>query len=178
MSGTVIIASPFPTFACDSSLYSIGDTTFSKFSAANPAAAVALNATIGNGNGNVNGLGYNVLDNYMYTTIVNGSDSQLVRISGAGTSVVLNDLTGITTSIRGGDIDANGVYWLFSQVTDSPITTWYSVNLNPASALFGTVTASGTATLAGYNAYDWTVSNVPGRLVSFCLRIPLRFRRY
>lgn len=148
-------------------MYFIGDTTLSKFTAANPAGAVVLNTTVGNSGTSINGLGYNVLDGFLYGTIINGANSLLVRISGTGTSVVVTPLAGITGNIRGGDIDANGIYWVFTQVSDSPVTTWYSFNLNPAAgATYGLLTASGTSVLAGYNAYDWAIANNAGRLVS------------
>lgn len=162
--GTIAIESPFPTVPCDSELYYVDGRTLDKFSADTPAAYTVLNTTVGNGD-NINALGYNELDNYLYGIVLNGVNSQIVRISGAGTSVVLNELPGLgTTNVRAGDISSAGVYWVFSQVTDTATTTWYSINLVPGSgAAYGTVTASGNSSLTSvalvdFNAFDWAFS--------------------
>ncbi|KAK7754819.1 hypothetical protein SLS62_003133 [Diatrype stigma] len=112
-------------------------------------ATVATDVTAAN---NVNAIGYNVLDDYLYG-IANPS-RQLVRISSAGASSVVatfdtTQMADATANV--GDIDGDGHFWF-----GSAGRSWYEVDLVPGSPTYGTVLAKGTANLpSGLTVADW-----------------------
>ncbi|WP_062076547.1 DUF7507 domain-containing protein [Demequina globuliformis] len=111
----------------------------------------------------VDALGYNPLDNYLYGATVTGDDAtEIVRVGADGTIQVLGipmeagtavPLSGAWTA---GDIDAAGQLWLARG--DSDPVEWARVDLDPSSATFLDVVASGTADLDGAEGLgDWAV---------------------
>lgn len=77
---------------------------------------------------NVNAIGYNGLDDYLYG-IANPS-RQLVRVSSAGAATAVATFTeaqmGATANV--GDVDADGHFWF-----GSAGTSWHEVDLVPES---------------------------------------------
>lgn len=101
---------------------------------------------------NVNAIGYNVLDDYLYG-IANPS-RQLVRISSGGASSVVatfdaTQMADATANV--GDVDGDGHFWF-----GSAGSSWHEVDIAPGSPTYGSVLARGTADLPpGLSVADW-----------------------
>ncbi|EPR73697.1 putative internalin [Winogradskyella psychrotolerans RS-3] len=73
----------------------------------------------------INAIGYNIIDNYLYG-ILSGS-SKVVKIDSNG-DIELLDITGFTgTNYASGDIDENGILYLYGN------NKFVAINLNPSS---------------------------------------------
>ncbi|KAI8623227.1 hypothetical protein F5Y19DRAFT_459167 [Xylariaceae sp. FL1651] len=108
---------------------------------------------------NVNAIGYNTLDNYLYG-IANPS-RQLIQISSTGTSTIIKNYTNaqIGASANVGDFDDQGYFWF-----GSGGTTWHQADLrDPRSATYGSIVASGTADTLGLGLADWVYIPVAGQ---------------
>lgn len=156
--GTVVVASPFPTFTCDGFSYLIQEETIYRINLTTGAHTV-LNSSLGSDYGTVQSVGYNPQDNFIYGSVGSGNATRLIKISSLGTSYV-GRLLNITNNARLGEIDQNGFYWLGTAVEDSGEVQWFQIDLRPGSATRLTTIASGQAALPGYNIYDW--SYAPG----------------
>lgn len=130
--------------------------------------SVVGQSTIGDGVSNLNGMGYNVFDGYIYGFYRPGSDTYLARMASDGTVTRVAEGGGHVI----GDIDANGTLWAATS-NDSPITsnntglnyTRYDYNRTTRGYTIGEVGNSSTAAHTGFTrcAYafrDW--SFVPG----------------
>jgi hypothetical protein len=109
----------------------------------------------GNG-GEVNSMGYNVLDNFLYAYSL--SDNKVIRIHSDATYDNVSTLAAATLPRRAGEIDTDGQMWL----TSNDGTQWAKVNLNPGSSTFGTIVDSGTSTGPGIYIADWVYLPVAG----------------
>ena len=91
---------------------------------------------------NVNAVGYNTLDNYMYGW--DNTNNQLVQVASDGTLIPLGVPAGVDTSVvyNVGDFDSSGHYWMMNSATGQ----WYEIDLAPGSATYGQVLKSGTVT--------------------------------
>ncbi|MFT4082531.1 MAG: hypothetical protein QM638_08095 [Nocardioides sp.] len=117
---------------------------------------------IGSTADDVNALGYNTTDNYMYGYDL--STSEIVQVASDGTLTELAAPTGFDTT-RGynvGDFDNEGHYWITSSSTTSP-ATWYEIDYAAGSATYGNVLASGTLS-PNITGSDWVY--VDGALYS------------
>jgi uncharacterized repeat protein (TIGR01451 family) len=110
----------------------------------------------------INAVGYNVLDDYMYGFDNTSGSRSLVRIGADGSVTPLPVPPAIDTSLDHytGEVDGEGHYWLSSSTDD-----WYEIDLVPGSLTYGEVLDSGSwagdtalAGLTGGN--DWAM--VPG----------------
>lgn len=101
---------------------------------------------------NINAVGYNVVDNYVY----GWSNNQVVRIGSDGTVQGLGSPAGVAlTTYATGDVDNNGHYWLSRHEDGS---RWYQIDLNTHSPTFMTVLSTGIIPSNG--GADWAY--VPG----------------
>ncbi|KAH7317166.1 hypothetical protein B0I35DRAFT_479932 [Stachybotrys elegans] len=150
---TTSATGPSATFNCPPQGFLIQQRTFYRVDIATGATTL-IHSDVGPG-GNINAIGYNRFDNFIYGILIGSSNSQVIRISASGDYTLLN-LRLSSTSINSGDIDNQGHYWVTESGRD-----WWQIDLSN-SATFGTVLRSGTATLrpsANFIA-DW--SYVPG----------------
>lgn len=119
----------------------------------------------------LNGVGYNVLDNYMYGTVADSSSAMYGHLVRVGSDGVMTDL-GVPKGLASptffniGDIDSAGHYWVM--VTGVSNTPWYEIDLAPGSPTYGSVIAQGVRnapTVAGVGmGNDWSYIN--GKLYS------------
>ncbi|WP_430334725.1 DUF7507 domain-containing protein [Rhodococcus sp. ACT016] len=145
-------AAPQPTFTCDAYGYLFqapgdGSKTVTKVDLATGATSL-----MGSTTRVLNGVGYNVLDNYIY-----GWDLEKyvpVRIGSDLSETELPLPAGIPNPsfFNTGDVDAAGHYWATSSSNNSP---WYEIDYAPGSPTYGKVLASGTLP-AGVQLADWT----------------------
>ncbi|KAM5363686.1 hypothetical protein ACJZ2D_011884 [Fusarium nematophilum] len=138
-------------FDCDVYGYLIQKRTLYRVDIATGKATL-IRTNIGPG-GNINGMGYNRFDNYIYAMVVDDTGSQLIRIGGDGGWTLMSARV-TNRNIILGDIDNQGRFW-FSD-TGRP---WWAIDLHPGSANYGKIILSGTATHDDYIA-DWAF--VPG----------------
>ncbi|KAG8664722.1 uncharacterized protein FPOAC1_013502 [Fusarium poae] len=109
----------------------------------------AVNENVGPG-GNINAIGYNILDNYLYGFVaVSGGRWQLIQIDAEGGHQLL-PLT-VDRFYSTGDIDANGQLWIGASGT----TAWAQIDLDPDSARYGQLVDSGTMKVPGNFVADW-----------------------
>lgn len=121
---------------------------------------------------NLNGVGYNPLDNYIYG-VSNTTGATLGRVYRVGSNFSVQDL-GVPAGLpvgpvfNTGEFDANGHYWL---TTNAATSTAYEVDLKPGSPTYFSVVATRALGLAANftGAADWTYSPVDG----FLYRTPL-----
>ncbi|RYP26664.1 hypothetical protein DL767_007947 [Monosporascus sp. MG133] len=107
---------------------------------------------------NVNAIGYNPLDDYLYG-IANPS-RQLIRVSALGEATVISTFTEaqMGASANVGDVDSEGYFWF-----GSAGRTWHQVDLRtPGSPTYGTIVARGTADALGLGIADWVHIPVAG----------------
>ncbi|KAL2752559.1 hypothetical protein ACRALDRAFT_1083264 [Sodiomyces alcalophilus JCM 7366] len=114
---------------------------------------VTVRTDVGPG-GNINAIGYNTLDDYIYGTVENGDGtSSVIRIDAKGGSVVFPDIVVPGIQLIG-DIDGEGNLW-FGRGN----SMWYKVDLNSDSPTFGEIVDSGELN-SPRNMADWAY--VPG----------------
>lgn len=110
----------------------------------------------GNTADQVNAVGYNLTDNYMY-----GWDTETdtaVQIAQDGTLTQLPRPAGIRVLNGGydvGDVDENGHYW----IANGTLGWWYEIDYAAGSPTFGQVLNSGKLTQAQVGGYDWVYVN-------------------
>jgi hypothetical protein len=141
-------STPPPAFSCDEGGYLIQGTVLYRLNLEtgdNP----AINENVGPG-GNINAIGYNILDNYLYGFVaVSGGRWQLIQIDAEGGHQLL-PLT-VDRFYSTGDIDANGQLWIGASGT----TAWAQIDLDPDSARYGQLVDSGTMKVPGNFVADW-----------------------
>ncbi|KAI0602074.1 hypothetical protein F4775DRAFT_603668 [Biscogniauxia sp. FL1348] len=150
-SGTVIIETPLPTLDCDPFGYLIQNTALYRVNITTGASEL-IKQVVGDGR-NINAMGYNVADNFLYAAI-GGAPGNLIRISATGSSVILDSLE-LSTPVYAGDIDENSQYWITT--AGRP---WAQIDLRPGSPTFGATVRRGIASLPGQTVIDWAY--VPG----------------
>jgi uncharacterized repeat protein (TIGR01451 family) len=103
---------------------------------------------------NVNAVGYNPTDNYIY-----GSDigtGNFVQVASDGTLTQLPNPAGLVWSnFNVGDFDADGHYWVTNSSDDA---RWYEIDYAAGSDTYGQVLSSGTNTGTTFGA-DWVYVN-------------------
>ncbi|KAG8665162.1 hypothetical protein FPOAC2_14418 [Fusarium poae] len=141
-------STPPPAFSCDEGGYLVQGTVLYRLNLEtgdNP----AVNENVGPG-GNINAIGYNILDNYLYGFVaVSGGRWQLIQIDAEGGHQLL-PLT-VDRFYSTGDIDANGQLWIGASGT----TAWAQIDLDPDSARYGQLVDSGTMKVPGNFVADW-----------------------
>lgn len=88
---------------------------------------------------NINGVGYNVLDGYVYGNTTLTAPYNIVRVGAGGAVEVLGPQPAGSAGFLMGDVDANGHYWAATGAK------WYEIDLVPGSPTYLQVLASGTA---------------------------------
>ncbi|EGY22403.1 proline rich protein 5MeD [Verticillium dahliae VdLs.17] len=116
------------------------------------------------GNSEVNALGYNARDDYLYAVAQNGllTSISIIRLNARGdVSVVVPQVANKLALLGGfnaGDVDENSQYWISTSGND-----WYQYDLRPGSATYAQQVAYGTLPLLSRPAQviaDWAY--VPG----------------
>ena len=105
----------------------------------------------------INAVGYNVLDDYIYGWDLTVGSQSIVRVASDGTVTRLGTPAGGVTGSIIGDVDADGQYWVING------TTWNKIDLAPGSSTYMTVVDSGMSAMpAGLTTpgADWAF--VPG----------------
>lgn len=157
--GTVIVETPEPTtppaFSCDAGGYLIQAQTLFRLDLTTGETEL-VNQAVGPGR-QINAIGYNVLDNFIYGMLLAGqgaTSADLIRIDANGDTVVFP--VGLTGNWRSGDVDSQGRLWLHDLESG-----WAVVDADPDSPTFAEVLDQGTSPLpAGYTVADWAF--VPG----------------
>ncbi|KAI0532446.1 hypothetical protein GGR58DRAFT_507417 [Xylaria digitata] len=114
----------------------------------------------------VNAMGYNLIDSYLYASSFAGIAPTLVKIGGTGNSEPVAQLP----------LPASGQNWNMGEVVDGVYwasnngNSYISVDVTPSSATYGQVISSGTASTMGYTPLDWV--SVPGSGCLYALGFP------
>ncbi|KAI1494891.1 hypothetical protein F5X96DRAFT_692256 [Biscogniauxia mediterranea] len=144
-------STPLPTLDCNPFGYLIQDTSLYRVNITTGASEL-IKQVVGDGS-NINAMGYNVADNFLYAAI-GGAPGNLIRISATGDSEILGPLD-LSTPVYAGDVDENSQFWI-----NSAGRPWAQIDLRPGSATFGATVARGVASLPGQTVIDWAY--VPG----------------
>lgn len=144
-----------PTFTCDAHGYliqTVNSGSSMLFSVDLGTGAVTTVTTSVGGYSQVNAIGFNVLDNYIYGYAPDGS--HVIQIATTGTTTIITTIA--ASSIYVGDIDTSGIYWFIND------DTWFKMDLIPGSPTYGEIIASGPQTVpSGYTVLDWVY--LPGQ---------------
>lgn len=144
---------PGETFDCDAGGYLIQQNTLYRLNLATGENPVVRD-NVGPG-GNINALGYNIKDNFLYAFIsIGNSQQQLIRIDAVGDTVLL-PLT-VPSGLNVADIDDNGQFWVSSRGN-----RWLQVDLDPESATFARQVDEGRS--SGTAIADWVFLENGGR---------------
>ncbi|KAL2203529.1 hypothetical protein CC79DRAFT_1399866 [Sarocladium strictum] len=134
-----------PTFDCDEGGYLIQQRTLYRLDLTtgdNP----AISTRVGPG-GNINAIGFNILDGYLYAfDSIGDGEQQLIRIGADGTYDLLDLI--VENGLMAGDIDEAGQMW-----ASNAGRRWLQVDLNPDSSNFGEVVDQGKS--ENGNVADW-----------------------
>ncbi|KAK0386872.1 hypothetical protein NLU13_5185 [Sarocladium strictum] len=134
-----------PTFDCDEGGYLIQRRTLYRLDLATGVNA-AINTRVGPG-GNINAMGFNILDGYLYAFVgIGNGEQQLIRIGGDGTYDLLPLI--VDNGLNVGDVDDQGQMW----ASDAG-RRWIQVDLNPDSSNFGAQVDEGVSERG--NVADW-----------------------
>ena len=140
-----------PALNCDPNGYLTQKTSFYRVDITTGKTTL-IASPIGPG-GNLNAIGYNSLDNYIYGMVQDSTGSQVIRIGSDGSYTLLSTRTS-DPNVQMGDIDNMGRYWISNQGK-----AWWCIDLKPGSSTYGKILMSGTAVTTGGVA-DWAF--VPG----------------
>ncbi|WP_051218175.1 GEVED domain-containing protein [Nocardioides insulae] len=121
----------------------------------------------------INGVGYNLLDDYLYGAVTGSSPTRIVRVSASGTVTDLGtppdwgEVANPQTTYNVGEFDDEGHLWLANGGSGSPLR-WVEIDLDPDSATYLQVLASGSAGLPGVTTgiYDWGFDAATGTFLS------------
>ena len=142
---TTIPKASGPTFSCDTGGFLVQRNTLYRLdleTGANP----VVNAHVGSA-GNVNAMGYNVLDNFLYAFISIGqSRQQLIRIDANGKATKLPLI--VPSGLNVGDVDENGQFWVSARGS-----RFQQINLAPGTPKYGEVVDEGSP--SGTPVADW-----------------------
>ncbi|KGL58540.1 T9SS type A sorting domain-containing protein [Polaribacter sp. Hel1_85] len=107
--------------------------------------------------GNINAVGYNPADGYIWGALTNGSQT-IVRIGKSFNveSFYIDELP--TSSIYIGDVSSEGIYYL-----KGAGTKYYTIDLNPESENYTKFISQGTFSL-NLSIHDWAFNSVDGHL--------------
>ena len=113
---------------------------------------------------NINAVGYNPLDNYIYGMDSAATGTGLIRVGSDFTVQTLGFPTGLPTTVgfNLGEFDNNGHYWVNSGATGNV----YEVDMRPGSATyFQVVSSRAINAIAGFSGgADWAYNPVDGFL--------------
>jgi hypothetical protein len=118
---------------------------------------------------NLNSLGYNPADDYLYATQLGGADEGAIYRIGSDYSVVRLGLpAGATAQMwNSGEFDAQGRYWVAHPINSTSMR-WMVVDLRPGSPTYMQELDSGTATIPNasnvVNPGDWAFNPQDGQL--------------
>lgn len=125
-----------------------------------------VNVITGLGAPPINAIGYHTVHNYIYGISYSVTPQAIVRIGlgGGVENVGPNAVIPVTTTTQPiliGDIDTNQQYWL----AYAGGANWIQVDMNLASATYGTVVNTGVAGNFRWQVGDWAyIPNQPNRL--------------
>ncbi len=153
-----------PAFSCTQGVGYLFQTTTTDIYTVNlQTGATTLQASdvLGTTNGEINGVGYNVKDNYIWGH--RAGTNQLARV-GSDFSVQTFAVPGLPTapaqSLYIGDINSDGVMYLYNNNTSPGSIT--RVDLNPSSPTYLTLLPAVSTTPT--NILDWAFSPIDGNL--------------
>ncbi|UQC88385.1 fungal specific transcription factor [Colletotrichum lupini] len=150
-SSTSTTIAPGPTYSCDAGGYLIQSTTLYRLNLTT-GVQTTVSTNVGPG-GQINAIGYNPLDNYIYGITTVNNVNRIIRIASNGQAVLIGpDLP--TGYYNVGEIDTLGRYYI--SVSGG---AWAQIDMNPNSATFTQIIATGTSTIAN-GVSDWVY--VPG----------------
>jgi hypothetical protein len=158
---TPVVAAP-PTFACtENSGYLFQDDPTDAYivNLSTGATTLAKDNLLGNTNAQINAVGYNVTDNYLWG--FHRGTNQVVRIAGDW-SVQTYPIVGlpVTGDFFVGDVSSTGVLYLYNNQAFP--TSIYRVDVNPASPTY--LQLLPTLTTSNSNLTDWAFSTIDGKL--------------
>lgn len=154
--GTVVVYTPLPTLNCDPYGYLIQYTTLSRVNISS-GTVETVRAPVGDGSRNIQAIGYNVADNFIYGSWYTklGAPCDLIRIAGNGDMTVITSLNiSATWYPNVGDVDENSQFWASSQGNQ-----WLQLDLKPGSPTWGRTVNNGSG-LPPHIMLDWAY--VPG----------------
>ncbi|KAI4593248.1 hypothetical protein KJ359_009976 [Pestalotiopsis sp. 9143b] len=148
--GTVLVYTPLQTLSCDPYGYLIQYTTLSRVNITT-GIAEKVRSPVGDGSRNIQAIGYNVADNFIYGSWYTalGADVGLIRIAGNGDSNIVTSLNITTWFPNSGDVDESSLFWATSQGNQ-----WLQLDLKPGSATWGRTINNGTA-VTPHLILDW-----------------------
>jgi hypothetical protein len=141
---TTMTTTAVPTFSCDKYGYLIQSQALYQVDIQTGGSKLVKNPIV-SGQDNINAIGYNVLDSFIYGYHI---DTGIIRISSSGAAQAVAAIPSAAGNI--GDVDTSGYYWLSSGGTD-----WWRIDLVPGSATYGKILANGTANNLGISIADW-----------------------
>ncbi|KAF4779161.1 proline rich protein 5MeD [Colletotrichum scovillei] len=158
-SRVVASATQGPAFSCPTTGFLIQSLTLFSLNLATGERTQIADNIGGDSTRNINALGYNAREDYLYGISQNeaATDFKIIRILANGTGTYVATVSKLTTGLfNSGDIDENGQYWISTGGAD-----FYQYNFAPGTANYGGLVTSGKLTgTGGYTIGDWTV--VPG----------------
>ncbi|KAI1150189.1 hypothetical protein F4825DRAFT_427801 [Nemania diffusa] len=142
-----------PTASCDTNGYVIQNNVLGRL---NFTTAQIIKNVVTAGT-NIDAMGYNSLDNYLYASNSALGVSNLIQLGGTGLlrSIAPLPPNSARQNWNNGDVDEKGQYWASYNGGD-----WIQVDLAPGSSTYGQVVASGRADSMGFTTLDWVY--VPG----------------
>lgn len=152
-----MVYTPLPTLNCDPYGYLVQFSSFYRVNITSGSVDL-VKQTVGDGSRNIQAIGYNVADNFIYgswgTTL--NSPCDLIRIAGNGDMTNLKSLN-ISSKWypNAGDVDDSSQYWATYLGT-----YWMQVDLRPTSTAFATTVTSGYIASPPHYVLDWAF--VPG----------------
>ncbi|MBD5785993.1 DUF11 domain-containing protein [Cellulosimicrobium terreum] len=121
---------------------------------------------------NLNALGFNPLDGYLYA--INGNSTGLNRITTDGVVTGLGSI-GLNQAAQWqtGDVDEEGHFWIAQGTQQQSVLRWAEVDLEPGSPTYAQVLATGTTprdSLGLFAVSDWAYSLADGGLYTITNR--------
>ncbi|KAL2214416.1 hypothetical protein CC79DRAFT_1353080 [Sarocladium strictum] len=164
---------PVPTLRCDRFGYLIQDQTLYRVNIST-GVTTQVRDQVGPV-GQVNAIGYNTQDNYLYGIARNGTANVLLQIGGDGSSkVIASNIPDTNNDYNAGDFTADGHLWI-----SSGGNAWAEIDLSdPTSSTYGMVINSGDATdsrdaTGSGLVYDWvSLPSYPGSLYALTVANP------
>jgi hypothetical protein len=132
-----------PSFSCDKYGYLVQKTGLYQVNILTGFSNL-IKKPIVNDSNNINAIGYNVLDHFIYGYHHNNG---IIRISFNGST---QKVAPLASGGNIGDVDSGGHYWLSNNGTK-----WYDIDLAPGSDNYGKIVANGTADNLGLSIADW-----------------------
>lgn len=134
VNGTLVVFSPLATLDCARYAYLVQQTTLSNLDLASGTVSSSLQISA-NGSSQIDAIGYNSVESYIYGNTRGTSPEQVYRIGGAGQTMVVVNLP-LGYDYYAGDVDGNGQYWLAAPSSGGGFY-WTVINLNQNRQSYG-----------------------------------------